>query len=52
MARSVESRRTAELRIRTTDPEAIAAIHRFMAFQRSDHQAGGQTPGHQGHPHR
>jgi len=36
--------RGAELRIRTTDPEAIAAIHRFMAFQRSDHHAGGQAP--------
>jgi hypothetical protein len=35
--------RGAELRIRTTDPEAIAAIHRFMAFQRSDHHAAGQT---------
>ena len=36
--------RGAELRIRTTDPDAIAAIHRFMAFQRSDHHAGGQVP--------
>ena len=35
--------RGAELRIRTTDPEAVAAIHRFMAFQRSDHHAGGQS---------
>jgi hypothetical protein len=35
--------RGAELRIRTTDAEAIAAIHRFMAFQRSDHHAGGET---------
>ena len=35
--------RGAELRIRTTDPEAVAAIHRFMAFQRSDHHAGGQA---------
>ena len=36
--------RGAELRIRTTDPDAVAAIHRFMAFQRSDHHAGGKAP--------
>jgi len=41
--------RGAELRIRTTDPQAIAAIHRFMAFQRSDHHAGGEAPAHAGH---
>jgi hypothetical protein len=41
--------RGAELRIRTTDPEAVAAIHRFMAFQRSDHHAGGQAPGSASH---
>jgi hypothetical protein len=34
--------RGAELRIRTTDPEALIAIHEFMAFQRSDHHAGGK----------
>jgi hypothetical protein len=33
--------RGAELRITTRDPEAIAAIHEFMAFQRQDHRAGG-----------
>ncbi len=38
--------RGGELRIRTTDPDALAAVHEFMAFQRSDHHAGGQT----GHP--
>jgi hypothetical protein len=44
--------RGAELRIRTTDPEAIAAIHRFMAFQRSDHRAGGEAPESASHhPH-
>lgn len=32
----------AELRIRTADRAALAAIHEFMAFQRSDHHAGGQ----------
>jgi hypothetical protein len=44
--------RGAELRIRTADSEAIAAVHRFMAFQRSDHHAGGQTPERASHqPH-
>jgi len=38
--------RGAELRIRTKDSDALAAIHQFMAFQRSDHHAGGMT----GHP--
>lgn len=33
--------RGAELVIRTTDPEALRAIHEFMAFQRGDHHAGG-----------
>ena len=44
--------RGAELRIRTTDPEAIAAIHRFMAFQRSDHRATGRTHESAGHHQR
>jgi hypothetical protein len=30
--------RGAELRLTTTDPEALAAIHEFLAFQRSDHR--------------
>jgi len=42
--------RGAELRIRTTDPAAIAAIHRFLAFQRSDHHAGGKSSARS--PHR
>ncbi len=33
--------RGAELRLRTTDPEAIRAIHSFMAFQRREHHATG-----------
>lgn len=33
--------RGAEVRMRTADPEALRAIHRFMAFQRSEHHAGG-----------
>ncbi len=31
----------AELRLRTHDPEAIRAIHAFLAFQRREHRAGG-----------
>lgn len=31
----------AELRLTTSDPEALAAIRGFMAFQRGDHRAGG-----------
>src|SRR5215510_3011345 len=38
--------RGAELRIRTTDPEALAAIREFMAFQRSEHHPDSAT-GHQ-----
>jgi hypothetical protein len=33
--------RGAELHITTTDPEAVAAIREFMAFQRGEHHAGG-----------
>jgi hypothetical protein len=29
----------AEVRIRSADPDAIAAIHDFLAFQRGDHRA-------------
>jgi hypothetical protein len=32
-----ELRRGGELRIRTTDAAAIAAIHEFLAFQRAEH---------------
>jgi TusA-related sulfurtransferase len=35
--------RGAELRIRTTDPQALRAIHEFMAFQRGEHHAGGMV---------
>jgi hypothetical protein len=31
--------RGAALRVRTQDPEAVRAIHEFLAFQRQDHQA-------------
>jgi hypothetical protein len=30
-----------QVRLGTSDPEAIAAIHAFLAFQRSDHHAAG-----------
>lgn len=33
--------RGAELRLVTNDPEALRAIHDFMAFQREQHRAGG-----------
>jgi len=35
--------RGGELRITTSDPTAIRAIHEFMAFQRHDHRAGGMN---------
>jgi hypothetical protein len=34
--------RGGELRIVTSDAEAVRAIHAFMEFQRSDHRAGGE----------
>jgi hypothetical protein len=33
--------RGAELRVRTRDPEALRAVHDFMAFQRTEHHATG-----------
>ena len=33
--------RGAELRLRTSDPDAIEAIHAFLAFQRREHRAPG-----------
>ena len=35
----------AEVRITTSDSAAVSAVHRFLAFQRSDHRAAG----HEGH---
>lgn len=35
-----ELRRGGEVRIRTSDPEAVRAVHEFLAFQRSDHRTG------------
>lgn len=34
--------RGGEVRITTTDPAALAAIHEFLAFQRLDHRAAGR----------
>ena len=34
--------RGGEVRLITTDAEALAAIHAFLAFQREDHHAGGK----------
>jgi hypothetical protein len=33
--------RGGEVRITTADPEALAAVHAFMAFQRTDHRSSG-----------
>src|SRR5690606_35501505 len=33
--------RGGEVRITTSDPEALRAVHEFMAAQRGDHRAGG-----------
>ncbi|HST61122.1 MAG TPA: hypothetical protein VLK84_20640 [Longimicrobium sp.] len=35
--------RGGEVRITTTDPEALAAVHAFMAFQRLDHRSNGEN---------
>lgn len=40
--------RGAQVRIVTTDKQAIAAVHEFLAFQRMDHRAAGhEGAGHQ-----
>ena len=41
--------RGSEVRITTRDPEALRAVHAFIAFQRGDHRAGGA--GATGHAH-
>lgn len=33
-----------ELRIVTRDSAAVRAVHEFLAFQRTDHRAGGSAP--------
>jgi hypothetical protein len=44
---AIDRPRGAEVRIRTTDSTAVAAIHAFLAFQRTAHHAAGHeaTPG-------
>jgi hypothetical protein len=39
--RAAERPRGAEVRIQTSDPAAVAAVHEFLKFQRSDHRAAG-----------
>ena len=50
--------RGGEVRITTHDPDALAAVHEFIAFQRRDHRAGGsgapqpaQGDSHREHSH-
>lgn len=38
--------RGAALRIRSADSGAVAAIHRFLAYQRREHRAGGARTAH------
>jgi len=40
----IERPRGAEVRITGADREAVSAVHRFLAFQRSDHRAPGHEP--------
>jgi hypothetical protein len=40
----IDRPRGAEVRIFSADPAAVAAIHSFLAFQRSDHRAAGHEP--------
>lgn len=47
---AVDRPRGAEVRITTHDPEALAAVHEFLAFQRADHRAAGHEGMHQRQP--
>jgi len=40
---AIDRPRGGEVRIRTQDPAAVAAIHEFLAFQRRDHRSPGGT---------
>ena len=40
----IDRPRGGEVRIRSDDPAAVAAIHEFLAFQRSGHHAAGHEP--------
>jgi len=39
--RALNRARGAEVRITTSDPAAVGAVHAFLKFQRSDHRAAG-----------
>ncbi len=41
---AIDRPRGGEVRIRSGDPAAVAAIHEFLAFQRSGHHAAGHDP--------
>ena len=43
---AIDRPRGAEVRITTHDPEALAAVHEFLAFQRADHRAAGHEGMH------
>lgn len=43
---AVDRPRGAEVRITTHDPESLAAVHEFLAFQRADHRAAGHEGMH------
>jgi hypothetical protein len=42
---AIDRPRGAEVRITTSDPAALAAVHEFLAFQRADHRAAGHEGG-------
>lgn len=46
----IDRPRGAEVRIRTSDSRAIAAIHEFLTFQRTAHHAAGQEAVDSGRP--
>ena len=42
--------RGGQVRIRTDDPDAVRAVHEFLAFQRADHHAGSHLHGDSASP--
>jgi hypothetical protein len=48
---AIDRPRGAEVRITTRDPQALAAVHEFLAFQRADHRAAGHEGEHAGMSH-
>ena len=46
----VDRPRGGELRIASRDPEAVRAVHEFLAFQRRDHRAAGHEGAMHGAP--